>query len=250
MMMGVPVASSSRPPSIKGLVVREFLRWYTETRGEEATMRAYRSLPDELRAHLDPDRELFGLLAGSWYPADIAAGLLEAITEGLTRDERSALLRGGVHHTLRSALTGVYRVIFDTLVTPERHAKYAQKIWSHFYDTGKVVGTILGPNEADQVVTEWTGHHAILCELSIWSLTEFHEFMGCRNVKVTRTACFLDRRRPPPSAAASSSALGAAPITAPPPSRPRTSSSQIPSVRAPFSRAPVTGECRFTIAWE
>lgn len=155
-------------------------------------MRAWQSLRDDLRAQLDPERECFGLLAGSWYPIAIVTGLLEHITWGLGPEQRTALLRGGITHALDVTLTGVYRVLFNTLVTPERHAKYAQKIWSNYYNTGTVEGRILGPGRADQRVKDWNGHHLLLCEMSIWSLTLFHERMGCKDVKVSRTSCMLD----------------------------------------------------------
>jgi len=180
---------------MKGLVFREFVRWYEDTRGRELTLRAYRSLPDTLRAHLDPDREYFGLLAASWYPTEIATAMLESITWALTPEQRTTLLRTGVEHAVGVTLTGVYKILFRTLVTPERHAKYAQKIWDNYYNTGIVEGRMLGENRSEQWVTDWSGHHPLLCELSIWSLTAFHQHMGCSDVKVSRSACVLDGQR-------------------------------------------------------
>ncbi len=193
--MAVPPSRVSKVPSIKGLVFREFVRWYEDTRGREATLRAYGALSESLRAHLDPDRECFGILAGSWYPVDIIGGMLESITWGLTLEQRSALLRSGVQHSVGATLTGVYKVLFKTLVTPERHAKYAQKIWDNYSNTGTVHGRMLGEHRSEQWVVDWSGHHPLLCELSIWSLTVFHEHMGCTNVKVSRSACVLDSQR-------------------------------------------------------
>jgi len=181
---------------MKGIAFREFVRWYERSRGRDALLKAWRSLPDDLRAQLDPDRDAFGLLAGSWYPIQIPAGLLESITWGLSPEARVALLREGTHHAVKATLTGVYRVLFETLMTPERHARYAQKIWSNYYNTGHVEGRILGPGRAEQVVRDWNGHHALLCELSIWSVTVFHEHMGCTNVKVSRSACVLSAAAP------------------------------------------------------
>jgi hypothetical protein len=179
-------------PCIKGLVFKEFVKWYESTRGRERTLDAYGSLPAELKRHLDPEREAFGILASSWYPVDIVSGLLEAITFGLAPDDRATMLRSGVHHAIGVTLTGVYKVLFQTLVTPERHAKYAQKIWNQYYNTGTVVGEMLDAHRATQIVTDWSGHHPLLCELSLSSLTVFHEHMGCKNVRVRRTSCVLD----------------------------------------------------------
>lgn len=179
-------------PRVKGIAFREFVRWYERTYGRDATLKAWRAVPDALRAELDPERDAFGLLASTWYPIGVATSLLEAITWGLALEERSALLRGGVAHALDVTISGVYKVLFDRLFTPERHAKYAQKIWSNFYNTGEVVGRIVGPGRAEQLVRDWNGHHPLLCELSLWSLTTFHERMGCKNVKVSRSSCVRD----------------------------------------------------------
>ena len=53
---------------------------------------------------------------------------------------------------------------------------------------------MLDDHRSEQVITSWDGHHPLLCELSISSLTAFHEHMGCTNVRVRRTSCVLDAR--------------------------------------------------------
>lgn len=181
-----------RDPRVKGIAFREFVRWYEQTHGHDALRRAWQSLPDPLRAQLDPERECFGLLAGSWYPIAIVTRLLESITQGLDPKARTTLLRHGIEHTLDVALSGVYRTLFDTLMTPEREARYAQKIWSSFYDTGELEGRILGPGRSEHVVKNWDGHHPLLCELTLWALSLIHERMGCKDVKVRRTSCLRD----------------------------------------------------------
>ena len=243
-VLELPAPSSSRSgktPAIKGLVVMEFVKWYEKTRGREAALRAYRSLPVELQVHLDPQRDNFGLLASTWYPVTVATGVLETITLGLDHDERAVLLRDGIHHALGSTLTGVYRVLFQTLVTPERHARYAQKIWNQYYNTGSVTAEMRDECHSEQVVTDWEGHHPLLCELSLSSLTVFHEHMGCKNVLVRRTSCVLDSR------------MSAARLR-------RPSSTKIRAVRAgeqaaaPAPAAPGSdprlAACRFLIQWD
>jgi len=239
----------AKTPSIKGLVFREFVRWYEQTRGRDATLRAYSSLSEPLRAHLDPGRECFGILAGSWYPVDIVGGMLESITWGLTLEQRSALLRSGVAHSVGVTLTGVYKVLFRTLVTPERHAKYAQKIWDNYYNTGTVRGRMLAENRSEQWVTDWSGHHPLLCELSIWSLTVFHEHMGCTNVKVSRSACVLGSQMSPraPRGPSSTQMKAVDPSKATPPAP--SSSSMLGGITTedPYQRP---DGCRFSIQWQ
>ncbi len=225
------------------------MKWYDDTRGRELTLRAYQSLPPELRAHLDPERECFGILASTWYPVHIVSGLLESITLGLAPEERSTLLRNGVHHAIGVTLTGVYKVLFQTLVTPERHAKYAQKIWNQYFNTGTVVGAMLDANRSEQIITDWPGHHPLLCELSISSLTVFHEHMGCTNVRVRRTSCVLDARMSARHARRPSSthmrAVRRTDDAAPAP----PSSIPVSVPRAPPSE-PYVAACRFLIQWD
>lgn len=215
-------------------------------------MRAYGSLSPELKTHLDPDRESFGVLAGSWYPTPIVTGLLEAITWGLAPDQRSALFRQGVQHAVGVTLTGVYRVLFRTLVTPERHAKYAQKIWDNYYNSGIVSGAMLGETRSEQWVTDWPGHHPLLCELSIWSLTVFHEHMGCKNVKVRRSSCVVDgqmsKRRTSSEKMRAVSPVSENSMAPPPPS---SSMRVVPSAppSGPDSAEPPVEGCRFLIQW-
>ncbi len=201
-------------------------------------MRAYASLPAELRAHLDPQRDSYGILASTWYPSALVGVMLETITLGLDHDDRAALLQDGVRHAIGSTLTGVYRMLFQTLITPERHAKYAQTIWNQYYNTGTVVGVMRDDCHSEQTVTNWAGHHPLLCELSLSSLTAFHEHMGCENVRVRRTSCVLDaraaaRRRP---SSTKIRAVGAGDGTPPVPPAPGSD--------------PQLAACRFLIQWD
>jgi hypothetical protein len=227
--------SQRPPPAIKGLAFREFLRWYSQTRGRDAALCAYFALDADLRKHLDPDRDVFGIMPGSWYPIGVATGLLDAVTDGLTLDERTALLRGGVQHTLDVTLSGVYRVLFENVMTPERHAKYTQKIWDNFYNGGTVTGRVLAPGRAEQTVSDWPGHHLLLCEMSIWSLAFMHAKMGLRNVRVRRSACIGGG----PSRRASVQRLAAA----------RPSSTSMKAVDPKNADRAISG-CSFVITWD
>lgn len=215
-------------------------------------MRAYGSLSPELKTHLDPDREGFGVLAGSWYPTPVVTGLLEAVTWGLAPDQRAALFRAGVQHSVGVTLTGVYRVLFRTLVTPERHAKYAQKIWDNYYNSGSVAGRMLGETRSEQWVTDWPGHHPLLCELSIWSLTVFHEHMGCKNVKVRRSSCVVDaqlnRRRTSSEKMRAVSPVSESSMVPPPPSSSMRVLDSAPPSNPDLPEPPLEG-CRFLIQW-
>jgi hypothetical protein len=181
--------SAAAEAKIKGLAFREFVRWYNTEHGPHVLQESAGTLPVELRAQLDLSRPDFGILAGSWYPVLMATSFLEAITRGLATDARTRVLREVTDNALGNMLSGVYRSLFEKLVTPERHARYAQNIFRTFYNTGTVVGRVLEPGRAEQTVSDWTGHHPLLCELSVLSLATFHRAMKLSNVNVTRTSC-------------------------------------------------------------
>jgi len=132
-------------PKIKGLAFREFVRWYNTEHGPSVLQASAQALPNDLRAQLDVSRADFGILAGSWYPVVMATTFLEAISRGLSPEQRMEVLRGATDQALGNMLTGVYRSLFEKLVTPERHARYAQNIFRTFYNTGTVVGEVRGP---------------------------------------------------------------------------------------------------------
>jgi hypothetical protein len=86
----------------------------------------------------------------------------------------------------------VYRVLFETMMSPARYAKNAQKLFSRYYDAGTMTKTALSPTSHRSTVTGWQAHHPFLCELLLYTGVYVYRAMGCKDVKMERTACVGD----------------------------------------------------------
>lgn len=180
---------ASNEPHVKGLAFERLLDWYARTHGEDRLRAVVDALPAELKQHLDAKSAGHGVLANVWYPATLAHGLLNGMTRGLSAKQRTELADAGAEAIIRANLRGVYKVLFQLFMTPERYANRAQALWDRYYDTGIVTKTIESPTKHVSVIAEWRSHHPVLCEMNASSGRIIYEELGCKNVKVERTAC-------------------------------------------------------------
>lgn len=174
---------------IKGSAFREFVRWYCENHGPAALEAASRALPPETRDLLDPQRDGFGILPSAWYPAPIVHAIFDAAIAGRSPRERADLARAGARATLDRTLRGVYGVLFAALATPERYARFAQRLWSSYYDTGVLVIERSVPGKAQSRIRDWDAHHRFLCDMHQHAAVFIYEAMGLRVVGTTRLEC-------------------------------------------------------------
>src|SRR5688500_19317978 len=114
---------------IKGVAVQEFVRWYVRTHGLERAREMVMALPEGRRSLILQDAPNFGLIASEWYPVDVVHLVLDRLTAGLSPEERAKLARDAAESIIRSSLTGVYRAFVAFLVSPERYARNAQKLF-------------------------------------------------------------------------------------------------------------------------
>jgi hypothetical protein len=83
---------------------------------------------------------------------------------------------------MNGTLRGVYGMLFSIMATPERYARHAPRLWSKFYDDGKVAVTVPTPTTMTAVVTEWKGHHPFLCSVVRFARVAALEAMGRTSV--------------------------------------------------------------------
>jgi len=176
-------------PQIKGAAFREFVLWYERTHDPERLQRAIERVPEERRAGLRADRPGLGILASSWYPAELAHVLLDALMEGRTEEECREIAREGTRAVVDSMLWGVYRFLFERVSTPERYARHIHRLWHQLHSTGERRIDMRSATEADSIIENWPGHHPLLCEITMYTMAQVFEAMRCRNVQVVRTAC-------------------------------------------------------------
>jgi hypothetical protein len=174
---------------MKGSHVRQFFVWYTEQGGQERTARLLYRVAERYRQLFDPKSADLGILDSTWYPAESIHSLVDGIIDGLTPSERTQLARDGARIAIQATLRGVYRWLFEMMMTPERYVRKAQTLFSRYNEPGVLTKTETAPHTHLTVVRGWTGHHPYMCELLFYSGIAVYEAMGCRNVVGRRLGC-------------------------------------------------------------
>ena len=156
---------------------------------------------ERLRAHaralsvgnewnLDPESATLGVIASRWYPADMVHALLDEITRDWQESEKRRVAAEAAGSVMRATLGGVYRTLFRMMITPERYARHAPKLWSFYYDSG--VFTVLPQGSgraAISTVRDWSSHHPFMCGLNRGAAIAIYRAMGCTDVECDRVAC-------------------------------------------------------------
>ena len=75
------------------------------------------------------------------------------------------------------------------MMSPDRYARYAQRLWDRYYDCGIMLKESEGKNQQKTTIRDWGSHHPIICDLNTFGSRYIFEAMGCRGVKVTRISC-------------------------------------------------------------
>jgi hypothetical protein len=174
---------------IKGEAIRQFLGWYLDRFGVKLLGQRIGALPPDLAAMLDPARPYAGLLATRWYDARLVHGLLDAMLAEYSADERKLFAREAARVTIESTLRGVYRFLFEAIMTPDRYLKRAQQIFSRYYDNGRMQKLATGPTEHTTIVSEWRSHHPVLCDVLLYTGEYVYPSLGCKGVDVLRIGC-------------------------------------------------------------
>jgi hypothetical protein len=176
-------------PMIKGAGIAPFLTWYARTRDASELVGLVDGLPPHIAGVFDAHDEALGVIASAWYPAPSAHALLDGIMAGRSEGEWKEIARQGAHAVVASTLRGVYRWLFETMMSPERYAKNAQKLFSRYFNTGIIQKTTPAPRQHLSVIRDWTSHHPMLCELLIRSGEYIYPALGCTDVVLVKQAC-------------------------------------------------------------
>jgi hypothetical protein len=181
-----PAAVDAR---IKGAGILPYVRWYAQRWGPERLTRMSDGIPAAYRHHFDlPDPHL-GVLPSVWYPAPAIHGLLDRMLAEHPLSEHEMLAREGARAIIDATLTGVYRWLFETMMTPDRYARNAQKLFSRYHEPGVMTKTPLGGAGHLSVVRDWTGHHPLLCDFLIHTADYVYHALGCQDLLIRRTSC-------------------------------------------------------------
>ena len=178
---------------IKGVALRQFLIWSQEQLGESAFRDRFSNLAPELASQLATDSEELGIVASRWYECRLIHGILDALTEGLSAQEKLALTVDGSQAVMDQTLRGVYRSLFEWMANPKRYARHGGKIWGTYYDSGS-----FGIESSDEdrtavcTVSDWSSHHPILCDMNRGASTSIYRAMGYPEAECVRETCVAD----------------------------------------------------------
>jgi hypothetical protein len=188
---GAPAAGEPRG-KIKGSGIQPFIVWYTSQWGHGRLVAAAERMPPELRAGFDLRDPHLGVLPSQWFAAGPIHTLLDNLLEGHTPEQRQRIAHDGARAIIESTLKGVYRWLFEMMMTPERYGRSAHKLFSRYYEPGTMVKTPLGDRGHLSVVTNWVSHHPLLCDFLIHTAEYVYGGLGCKQVQVRRTACISE----------------------------------------------------------
>jgi hypothetical protein len=174
---------------IKGAAFREFVAWVEQDRGPEALAEVVSGLPPEVRRQFLVGRPALGLLAATWYPAEVVHAFLDQLTQGLGEAELQRMARQGAEFTMQRNLRGVYRSLFALFVSPRIYVLGMQQLWNLHYDSGRVRNVEDGPNRHRAIVSDWHGHHPFICRLNTAAVFPIYGAMKCKDIGVHRESC-------------------------------------------------------------
>jgi hypothetical protein len=191
---GPNMTSTARPPAvaqarIKGAGIQPFLRWYVSAYGHERLRRLAEPIPPALREDLDLADTALGVLPSTWYNAAAVHAILDAMEADHTPQERDTIVREGARAIIESTLTGVYRWLFQTMMSLDRYAGSAQKLFSRYYEPGVMTKTPLGETGHLTVVEGWGAHHMMMCDFILHTAVYVYGVLGCKDFRVRRTSC-------------------------------------------------------------
>lgn len=176
-------------PKIKGVAIRAFFRWYREKFGDPYVRERISHLSSAIQAQLDVADPSLGIIDSEWYPADLVHALLDSVARGMSAVERRQLMRDGAQVALATTLRGIYKVLFDSMMTPERYLRRAQSLFSRYFNTGTMTKVAEGPTAHLSLIHDWTSHHPLLCDFVRYTAETVYGAMGCQNVESTRLSC-------------------------------------------------------------
>ena len=169
--------------------MRQFLRWYVAKYGRGRLTEHLARLPDGRASEIDLDQPNFGIVSSGWYPASTFHALVDEMLEQYSPEQRQSFAREAAKATIDATVKGVYRFLFEAIMTPDRYAKRAQQVFDRFYDAGTITKQVVARNVHLTRVVGWTSHHPVLCDVMLYTSEYVYGLLGCRNVTVKRLGC-------------------------------------------------------------
>ncbi len=183
-----PTGPATPEPRIKGSTIREFAVWYEKRHGQAARVALGEGLPPALRELVWPEREGLGLAGTEWYPVSLVHHLLDSVAVTIG-PEMPQLLRDATEQSVSRLTRGIYATLFRMVASPSLYSQHVQRAWRLIHDTGTRRMVFLEPETIESTIEDWPGHHPWLCVIATETMRAVFLAMGCRDLRVDRTAC-------------------------------------------------------------
>ncbi len=174
------------------MAIRAFFKWYREQFGDDYIRARIARLPPPLQAQIDAHDSDLGLVDSEWYPAELVHRLLDSVASGMSDAERQRLMQAGAQAALASTLRGIYKLLFDSMMTPERYLRRAQTLFSRYFNSGVMTKVAEGPAAHLSLIHNWGSHHPLLCDFVRYTAETVYGAMGCIEVESTRLSCISE----------------------------------------------------------
>jgi len=176
---------------IKGGAVRQMLIWLEQELDAKRSERLRDAL-DGQDEDLNGDLPAFGILSSRWYPGTLFHAFCDELIAGMKRHEVQDLARTAGNTALERSLGMFHRILLRRIASPDLHRKFAQRLWSAHFDTGKVDVELPTQGQAIVRYSEWTSHHRFICDMCTASDLVIYGAMGLKNVEVSQLRCIDD----------------------------------------------------------
>ncbi|HEX4335550.1 MAG TPA: hypothetical protein VH062_06520 [Polyangiaceae bacterium] len=191
-MAALPNPSARIEPSGKGSVrgagIIEWLRWQSDRFGDEAAVAALRHVPAELSACFDPTKPFLGVDPQKWYPAESFHAFLDIVVQPLSPDVLQAYVDDAARRTMQGLMRRAVSSFASALSSVERYARVTNALFRLMHDTGRVQIVTRGLRQHEATISDWRGHHPVVCRFTIMCQAPIYERMGCTDL-VIRHAC-------------------------------------------------------------
>lgn len=166
---------------VKGTAIQSSLRYVRERFGEEALQAVLAALPTADSA------DLSGALASSWCPMESLLRFMQEARSQLGPREPD-LLRNMGRASCDYGVTGVYKIFFK-VGSPEFIISRATRVFSSYYDTGRIAVVDSRDGRAVVEVTGLEGSTPEFCERIYGWMSRTLELAGAKGLKSAHSLC-------------------------------------------------------------
>lgn len=173
--------------SVRGAGIVEWLKWLGERSGDETALVVLRKLPRGLADCFDETKPFLGIDPQKWYPAESFHAFLEAAVKPLDGPTLERYVDDAARQTMNGLMRAGVRSFAAALGSTERYPRVVNALFRLMHDSGRVQITAR-PQKHESTISDWRGHHPLVCRFTVMCQLPIYERMGCREVSI-RHAC-------------------------------------------------------------